>query len=206
MVQTRRNSSVQPSSSSHRTEEKLQLRKAIKERLDRLPENKRQAESRTLCRELLPHIPKGSVVCAYFPLKTEASVRPLLQKLLARGDKVFLPCYANKRMICRQMFDEESLIRGELTIPEPSKDAPLLDLKDLDIALIPGRAFDAEGGRLGRRSGGYDRWIAKFRKANPHGKLVGIALECQLVQQVPLEPHDQPMDAIVTARGYKEIA
>jgi len=203
---TRSSQPARPDPSGHTNDAKAHLRKAIKERLDRLSDDDRQAESRTLCKELLLRIPKGSVVVAYFPLKTEASLRPLMKDLLARGDTVFLPRFEDNKMVCRQMLDEESLIPGAFTIPEPSIDAPLLDMKTADFALVPGRAFDKKGNRLGRGNGGYDRWIKKFRAANNHAKVIGIALECQIVHEVPREDHDAVMDAIATARGVAECS
>lgn len=199
---TRSSTPAHHDGSDHLSDEKAHLRKAIKVRLDQLEDKDRQAESRTLCRELLPHIPKGSTVCAYFPLKTEASLRPLMKELLDRGDSVFLPCFDGNKMVCRQMTDEKSLITGPFSIPEPSLDAPSLQMEDLDFALVPGRAFDKKGYRLGRGNGGYDKWIHTLRTKNTHAKIVGIALECQLVQQIPCEDHDEKVDALATSRGW----
>ncbi|PIQ76045.1 5-formyltetrahydrofolate cyclo-ligase [Candidatus Peregrinibacteria bacterium CG10_big_fil_rev_8_21_14_0_10_49_24] len=188
----------------HDADAKAQLRDSITQRMQRLTDAQKAAESRTLCRELLPHIPKGSTVCAYYPMKSEADIRMLLDELLLRGDNVFLPCFENNRLIFRKIEDFADLHKGALGVLEPKQNAKELEKETADIILVPGRAFDYAGNRMGRGNGGYDRWIAKHRKAHANTKCIGVALECQIVGSVPTESHDEPMDAIVTARGYKE--
>jgi len=170
-----------------------------------MTENERHAEGRTLCRILKKHLHSPISICAYFPLKSEVDIRMLLKKLIERGDKVFLPRFEDGMMVFRQALDLQNLSPGEFTIPEPPKNAPLLKPEEVDIILVPGRAFDRRGNRLGRGSGGYDQWLKKHRKENPHSKLWGTCLECQLVNEVPVEEHDVRMDAVVTARGLVEI-
>jgi 5-formyltetrahydrofolate cyclo-ligase len=148
-------------------------------------------------------IPKGSTVCAYVPLKTEPDIRPLLKELLARNDTVYLPCFEGK-LVFRRVTSLLALVPGELRIPEPPKDAELLPDNTADIVLVPGRAFDAKGNRLGRGAGGYDRWIAHVRTQEHVPRMIGTAYECQIVNTIPSEPHDEPVDVVVTARGAVE--
>lgn len=171
------------------------------ERLQHLPDQAKQAESRSLCRRLLADIPERSVICAYYPLATEPDVRPLLEELIARGDAVYLPRYLGGRFDFFQIEDLKSLTPGDLKIPEPSGDSPVLNRVEANVVLIPGRAFDHAGNRLGRGAGGYDAWIAEQRKINPKTRLLGVAYECQMVNEIPREAHDQTVDAVITARG-----
>jgi 5-formyltetrahydrofolate cyclo-ligase len=189
----------------HVSDQKAALRASIKERLERLPEQKRIAESRSICRRVLENLPPAPcVVCAYVPLKSEADIRPLLEALLKRGDRLFLPRFEENELRFRRADDLSKLLPGALKIQEPPESAELLDPHALQIALIPGRAFDLRGGRLGRGNGGFDIWVEKVRAANKKAQFWGIALELQIVNDVPKEPHDQPLDAIVTARGKIE--
>lgn len=190
----------------HAADAKLQLRDSIAQRMQRLTDAQKAAESRTLCRELLPHIPKGSTVCAYEPMKSEADIRMLLNELLLRGDSVYLPCFENNRLVYRKAEDFSTLRKGTLGVLEPTQDAAQLQEETATVILVPGRAFDYEGNRMGRGNGGYDRWIATHRKAHPETVFIGVAFECQIVGSVPTEAHDEPMDAIVTARGYKKVS
>ena len=171
-----------------------------------MDDDARRAEGRTLSRVLLEKIPEGSTVCAYFPLKSEVDIQLLLKELLTRGDTVYLPVFAgaDKKMIYRQAENLHHLPPGEFTIPEPPTDANELGDKAVDIVLVPGRAFDRNGNRLGRGSGGYDTWLNWYKEKHPETPLWGTCLQCQLVDTVPTETHDVPMDVVATAQEWIE--
>jgi len=184
----------------HVSDQKNELRTAIEHRLKAMSDKERLAESRTVCRALMKAIPKDATVCAYMSLKTEVNLQMLLEELQKRDQKIFLPVYENK-LVYRTFTGFDTLVKGELGIQEPSLDEEQLDPLDADIVLIPGRAFDRAGNRMGRGNAGYDRWITKQRVRNPSTQYWGIALECQVVNEVPVEKHDEVMDVLVTARG-----
>lgn len=190
----------------HKSEEKALLRQDIKKRLADMDPEARRAEGRTLSRVLLEKIPNGSTICAYFPLKSEVDIQLLLIELLKRGDTVYLPVYAgpDTKMIYRKAENLHDLPPGEFTIPEPPAGAEKLDDKKVDIILVPGRAFDKEGNRLGRGSGGYDTWLEWYKKNHPDTPLWGTCLQCQLVQEVPVELHDIKMDEVIFAKEAPE--
>lgn len=192
----------------HLTEQKAILRQEIKKRIDEMTPEARRAEGRTLSRVLLEKIPKGSHICAYYPLKSEVDIQLLLKELLSRGDTVYLPVYvgADKKMIYRKAENLHDLPAGEFSIPEPPKNAEELGNKEVDIVLVPGRAFDRSGNRLGRGSGGYDTWLTWYKKHHPQTPLWGTCLQCQLVGSVPTEAHDVAMNTVVTAQEWIEIS
>jgi len=191
----------------HKAEEKKILRQEIKRRIDDMDTDTRRAEGRSLSRILLKKIPKGSTICAYFPLKSEVDIQLLLKELLERGDTVYLPVFAgpDTKMIYRKAGNLHDLPPGDFRIPEPPKTAEELGDKEVDIVLVPGRAFDKKGNRLGRGSGGYDTWLEWYKKHHSHTPLWGTCLQCQLVQNVPMEPHDVPMNTIITANDWIEV-
>ncbi|MBI3332000.1 5-formyltetrahydrofolate cyclo-ligase [Candidatus Peregrinibacteria bacterium] len=185
----------------HIRDEKAQLRQSIKDRLDRYPERKMRAESRSIGRRILEAIPDPPITIAgFYPLTHEADILPLLQDLLDRGDRVYLPRFKNNVLTFAKIEGLDNLTPGALNIPEPPLDAPDLDPSTVDVVLVPGRAFDRMGNRLGRGNGGYDVWIENVRAIKPSAQFMGVALECQIVEKIPSEPHDQKMDAIATAR------
>lgn len=190
----------------HVSEQKTRLRQDIKKRIDDMDVDARRTEGRTLSRVLLTHIPEGSTICAYFPLKSEVDIQLLLKELLDRGDTVYLPVFAgaDTKMIYRKAENLHNLPPGEFTIPEPPRTAEELGDKQVDIVLVPGRAFDAQGNRLGRGSGGYDTWLTWYKKHHPTTPLWGTCLQCQIVQSVPTEPHDVAMDIVATAQDWIE--
>jgi 5-formyltetrahydrofolate cyclo-ligase len=188
----------------HTAEEKHQLRDAMEERLKRMSDGERSAESRSLCRRLTEAIPVGTAVCAFSPLRTEPDITPLLQEILRRGDPLYLACF-DGQLTFRLCTDLVTLVRGELGILEPPKDSEELDHSTVTrIVVVPGRAFDRAGNRLGRGNGGYDRWISEQRKHHASTRFIGAALECQIMDSVPVEQHDARLDAIATARGITE--
>ncbi len=71
-----------------------------------------------------------------------------------------------------------------------------------DVLLVPLLAFTRDGGRLGYGKGHYDRWLG----AHPGRRTVGIAYAAQEMDALPLEPHDQPLDAILTERELIRVA
>ena len=186
----------------HLADQKESLRRAITERLRQMSPKERQAESRSVCRRVLENLPPAPItVTAYFPLTDEVDIRPLLAEFLKRGDAVYLPCGDGRTFVFRKFENTADLRPDGLQIPAPPPTAPLLDPASLAIALVPGRAFDVHGNRLGRGNGGFDIWIDGQRKTNPRTRYWGVALECQIVNVIPMEPHDKGVDAVITARG-----
>ena len=139
-------------------------------------------------------------MCAYYPMPTEADLRELIKELIENGHRLYLPKFTKNHFEFRGIASIGDLIAGKFGLQEPSGSAPLLDLKHVNVALIPGVAFDRLGNRLGRGNGGFDRWIRDLKKVNPGALVWGIALEHQLANDIPTEPHDQRVDAIVTTR------
>lgn len=182
--------------------QKLQLRQAINERLARMTDKDRDAESRSLCRRIREHLPsEARVIAAFHPMPSEPHIMPFIEECLAQGMEVYLPRAEKNAFSYRRVTSLTSLIPGPFRVPEPDADAVILDNATLDIALIPGCAFDRACNRLGRGNGGYDIWLAKLRATNPHARVWGLCFDCQLTNEVPLQPHDQPMDAVITPRG-----
>lgn len=186
----------------HPRDQKNELRHAIKDRIAHLSDTLRKAESRSLCRRIIENLPKTSgAICAYYPLKDEADLRPLILALQKLKYTVFLPKYEEGKLVFRQCENLDHLKAGRFDIPEPPTESPLLNPKDLLVALVPGRAFTKKGERLGRGNGGYDMWIRQQRQQNPNTKYWGVAFDCQIVNEIPIEEHDEKIDAVVTARG-----
>jgi len=181
-------------------DQKKELRREIKVRISEMSEKARTEESAALCEKLLELIPEGSTVAAYFPLDTEADIKTMLEMIINRDDDLYLPRFDNGVLTMHKVDDLSKLIPGAFDIPEPSGDTAQPDYASLTHVLVPGRAFDRNGDRLGRGNGGYDFWIEKQRAEKEETIFIGCSLECQLVPDVPTDDHDQRMDIVVTAR------
>jgi len=103
-----------------------------------------------------------------------------------------MPRVDGEALMIHWVADREELVIGRFGILEPRADAPPAGIS-FDLILVPGIAFDRNGGRLGRGRGYYDRFLACAS-----GFVSGVCFDDQLVSEVPCEPHDARMDAIIT--------
>ncbi len=144
-------------------------------------------------------LPGDAVVAGYWPMRGEIDVRPLLGGLAERGHVTALPVVVAPKtpLVFRRWAPGDALAEGAFGTRHPSEDAPEVRPHCL---LVPLLAFDRHGGRLGYGGGFYDRTIADLRRQG--GVVtVGVAYAGQEVDAVPSEPHDQPLDWVVTERA-----
>jgi 5-formyltetrahydrofolate cyclo-ligase len=87
------------------------------------------------------------------------------------------------------------LVASKWGICEPPADAPIVSASRIEFILMPGVAFDRSGNRLGYGRGYYDKWLLT---ADPALARVAAAFSCQIVKKVPVGPHDQTIDSIIT--------
>ena len=130
---------------------------------------------------------EASTLLLYYPLADEVDVRRLIREAFQNGKKVLLPVVKGDELELHLYEGEESLQEGSFGIMEPTGEtfAPQ-NYGEIDLAIIPGMAFDRAGHRLGRGKGYYDRLLPKLSKA----RLTGFCFPFQLLDEVPSEPHD----------------
>ncbi len=141
---------------------------------------------------------RASVVSGFWPIKDEVSTLPLLERLAGQGIATALPVMVgrDKPLTFRAWKPGEPLAEVQMKIMEPPPEAPEV-LPDL--LFVPLAAFDRKGGRLGYGAGYYDRTLAKLRGLK-RIVAVGVAFEVQELQDLPQEPHDEPLDYVLTER------
>ena len=145
----------------------------------------------------------GAIISGFFPIQSEIDPRPLLDVLRIKGARLCLPIVANKTTILfRELVRGGELIDTGFGTRGPSEDAEVLDP---DILIMPLAAYDLTGGRIGYGAGHYDRAIQRLLDKDLTPRLIGLAFECQQVSNVPVEPHDQPLHAMITENGFFEI-
>ncbi len=106
-----------------------------------------------------------------------------------------------ERVRVRSWF--EDLVTAEYNVRQPSASEPTIPLDRIDAVLVPGLAFDRQGGRLGRGAGFFDRFLATLP---PRVLTIGVAYPQQVVDQVPMEPHDVRLRYLATPSGVLQIA
>ncbi|MEZ5175906.1 MAG: 5-formyltetrahydrofolate cyclo-ligase [Acidimicrobiia bacterium] len=104
--------------------------------------------------------------------------------------------------LCIHELRSDQLRRHPFGFLEPGVDARAVDLDEVDVVLVPGRAFDSAGNRLGRGKGYYDRLLARL----PRGVvLVGVTVEGAFVDEVPVDERDESVDWVVTESGIRRV-
>lgn len=129
-------------------------------------------------------------ILLYHSLPDELDTRRFLSKWKDLK-KFFLP-RVNGVNLELLPYDETSLEIGSFYIEEPTGD-DIHPVEEIEVIIVPGVAFDRKGRRLGRGKGFYDRLLETAKATK-----IGIGYEFQLVDELPSEPHDIPMDMVIT--------
>lgn len=161
------------------------------------PERRAQA-SRCLVENLLglEEYQCACGVMSYMPISSEADVEEFNRRALADGKALYLPVsLEGGQMFASRLRGMDRLRTGRYGVREPERDEPA-PRGAIQLIVIPGLAFDRQGGRMGYGAGYYDRFL-------PHlaARRVGVCFEAQLVERVPMGAHDVPMEILVTERG-----
>jgi len=173
--------------------EKQRLRVAARDFLQSLtrPEIRAASASIRATLEAWERWPGICLLCAYAALDSEPDVlTPWPQEKC-----ILLPKVVGSDLALLEVDGPDMLQRGAFGILEPGGGCVEHPPK-ADVILVPGLAFDRRGSRLGRGRGYYDRLLEKFE-----GTRVGVCFEGQVVESVPAEPHDIPMNFLLTPGG-----
>jgi 5-formyltetrahydrofolate cyclo-ligase len=135
-------------------------------------------------------------VALYAAIGAEVDPSAIAAAAVAAGKRVVYPRFetgSHALRFARSALGE--LVAGPLRTLEPPPAAEPVAVSEIDLVLVPGVGFDAAGRRLGRGRGHYDATLAGLSSAAVR---IGLAFEVQLVAEIPQEPHDEALDAVVT--------
>jgi 5-formyltetrahydrofolate cyclo-ligase len=141
----------------------------------------------------------------FVSFKSEVETHDLIVQLLELDKIVSVPLVSVKERTMtavRLMNPEQDLVPGYNGILEPSLNIVAerkVNPRSIDIVVLPGSAFDRRGARLGYGGGFYDRFLAQ--EILPSALRVALAFEIQIQEEVPQQPHDMPVDFVVTEQG-----
>lgn len=145
----------------------------------------------------LPEFRRAGSVLLYASFRSEVSTVEIIEEALAMGKAVSVPKSDPEALSLtpRSITGLGDLSPGYMGIPEPRDAAPMVANNEVEMVIIPGTAFDPNGWRLGYGKGYYDKFLHGLK-----GRvlLVALAFEEQLVEGLPHEGHDVPVDIIVT--------
>ncbi|MDH5680985.1 MAG: 5-formyltetrahydrofolate cyclo-ligase [Spirochaetota bacterium] len=138
---------------------------------------------------------KPGTLLSYIAFRGEVETQFLNGFILERGIALGLPVIMEGDLFFREVKDlRGDLKAGAFGIPEPNATCDMINYKNLYHAVIPGVVFDRSGMRLGYGRGYYDRFLS----THPGIFRVGLAFDCQIVEGIESEPHDQAMDLIIS--------
>ncbi len=142
---------------------------------------------------------KAHTLLLYNALPDEVQTQSLIEELTAEGRTVLLPkVTSDTEMELRRYSGRGDLTLGAFGIMEPTGEL-FTSYDEIEVAVIPGMAFDKEGHRLGRGKGYYDRMLHKM----PEVYKIGICQSWQMVEKVPTDEHDITMDCVVSRNVYR---
>lgn len=184
-------------------ERKAALRAQVRAVRDALPVAERETAARRIAEHgevALRARARSAIVSLYWPMRSELDPRPLATRLAAAGATLALPAFVGARMEFRRFRDGDALRPAGFQTFEPTAEAPVVVPT---LVLAPLLAFDRRGARLGWGKGYYDTFLGGLDAAGTRPFVVGVALACQEVDEVPTEPHDRRLDAVVTELGFR---
>ncbi|ORA07966.1 5-formyltetrahydrofolate cyclo-ligase [Mycobacterium arosiense] len=188
------------------TTSKAALRDQLLAARRRVADDVRAAEARQLCERLEASesvVTSGSTVCAYVPVGTEPGSAAMLDALLRRTGRVLLPVARttadNTPMpLSWGEYRPGTLSTGRWGLLEPPQPwLPPAVLAEAAVVLVPALAVDRRGVRLGRGRGFYDRSLGG---RDPHARLIAVIRDAELLDELPVDPHDVPMTHALTPR------
>ncbi len=175
--------------------EKKELRREMKRRNFLLAAPERAAASQRILRrvESLSAFAEARVIALFAALGDEPDTAEMLARWGA-SKRLVLPRVEGGTMRFFR-YDPATMAAGAFGISEPGPNAVHCAVSEIDLILVPGVAFTPAGARLGRGRGYYDRYLAQ---ADFHALKVGVCYAHQQVAELPTEPHDIRLDAVIT--------
>lgn len=175
--------------------DKATLRKTVREAKQCVSAEEKKRRSRVIMERLenLPVFQQARFVLAYWSMDDEVSTHEMIERWY-RQKIMLLPCVKGDELILKQYTGADCLHAGiRYGIGEPMGDT-FHDLDCVEVAVVPGVAFDRQQNRMGRGRGFYDRLLATMPKVYT----IGVAFQFQLFDHIPVDSHDVPMCQVLT--------
>lgn len=187
---------------------KVELRQQMKQLRREQPHKDEVSAAALRCILEMPAYERSQTILWYLDVRDELRTRNWLlsegiSQAKSANQTIAIPWCDGSELKLFKLTEAGQLQSGKFGILEPSVElrmqVPFQVLPEtIDLAIIPGVAFDKRGGRLGHGAGYYDRLLPQLRQ---DCLKVGLGYACQVVAEVPCELHDVRMDAIVTENG-----
>lgn len=174
--------------------DKQALRLRMEKQREQLNPGQKAQIDALICRELQQLVEERNAkkVHTFLPMGTEVDIYPFISYLLVNGIEVYSPKTMPERKLQHlRLSSLNELEKGLFGTQHPKGTEEAKD--SYDLIIVPGLAFDYHNNRLGYGGGYYDIFLS----AHPEAYKVGIGYSFQLISELPLEPHDIPLDQII---------
>ena len=179
---------------------KQAMRTAMRAQMRALSQRAREGHATAACAAVgrATWFAAARTVLAFVSLSDELDTSALLRAILSAGKRLAVPrvLVATGQLEAVVLTTLDDLVPGSFGVREPRGGA-VIALSAIDVAIVPGVAFDRQGGRLGRGGGFYDRCLA----TRAYLLTCGLAYEAQLVERVPMQAGDQRVKWLATEAG-----
>ena len=178
---------------------KKQIRKEILEKLERRKAGELFKKSTAIKEKLfsLPEFKTATFILFYASKEKEVSTDEMIDGAFRMGKRVALPrCTSQQTIGPKEIRNRGTdLEKGTYGIYEPKECQKDVRIKDIDLVVVPGLAFDRKNKRLGRGRGYYDRFLEKLARNKPS---IGLAFDFQIIEDLPEDSHDIPVSKVIT--------
>ncbi|MES2205319.1 MAG: 5-formyltetrahydrofolate cyclo-ligase [Pseudomonadota bacterium] len=183
--------------------EKTELREAMQRQRRLLSASARRTQDQQLFEQLkdLPSVRYSKRLLMTLSFNGECDTWSFARWAITHKGSIVLPRVdREKRILSLHWVDnlESQVEAGFHGVHEPLPSCATADISEIEWVLVPGLAFDAQGGRLGYGGGYFDRLLAQLPKLTYR---IGLSYRFQLLSEVPTEPHDEWLDTIVLPMG-----
>ena len=184
--------------------DKKSARKYFLEKRLSLSEDYRAQSSRILCEKItdLEEFLAADLILIYAPSRNEPNLTPLVETATKAGKKIAFPISVTEdcTLLFREISSISELRAGAYCIPEPPLSAPIPNITEKSLCIVPGLAFDKKGFRIGYGKGYYDRFLAHFS-----GISLGAVFNSLVCEKLPTDSTDIPVNIIITETGVTRI-
>lgn len=163
------------------------------------------SESQHIANHLLqwPLFLQANTIMLFLSMRDEPQTKTLILHALKNNKTVCVPHIRSSpgMMDAAIIYNLEDIVTGQFDIQSANPDTlQLIEPNIIDLIVVPGVAFDYSGKRCGMGGGYYDRFLPRA----PNARKVGMALSCQLVEKIPVDTYDFPIQYIVSPEGIRK--
>jgi len=169
---------------------KNEIRAKMRDKMKLLSTGKLREKSEKIQQKVRVYLDKVQNVCIYISKDHEVETKNLIRELL-NVKNILIPFVDGNNLKISQIHNHSNLQMGKYGVLETKNKQEFEG--NIDLIIVPGLAFDKKGNRLGRGKGYYDRFLKRI-----NGLKVGLAFDEQVIDNLPIEKHDVPLDLIIT--------